>query len=55
MDLRGLYPRMIANLFYVVERRFFEMSAWFEASLVDRAKELFARFEASLFDRVKMG
>lgn len=35
MAPRGLDPRMNVNLCDVVERRFSEMSAWFEASFVD--------------------
>ena len=42
MALRGLDPRMITNLYDVVERKFFEMSAWLDASLVDRGKKVVA-------------
>ena len=44
---------MIMNLHDVVERKFFEMSARLDASLVDRGKKVVAQFEASLADRVK--
>ena len=39
MALRGLDLEMIVNLCDVVERRFFEMSTWFEASLADQVKD----------------
>ena len=42
MALRGLDRGMIANLHDVLERRFSEISAWFEASLVDGDKEVVA-------------
>lgn len=35
MALRGLDPWVIANLYDVVEKRIYEMSAEFEDSLVD--------------------
>ena len=44
MALRGLDPGMIANLFDVVYRRFFEVSTWFEASLTDQVKEGMVEF-----------
>ena len=39
MAPRGLDPEMIANLCDVVERRFSEMFAQFEASLADQVKD----------------
>ena len=50
MALRGLDPKMIMNLRDVVERKFFEMSTWLDASLADRGKKVVAQFEASLAD-----
>ena len=40
MSPRGLYPKMCANLFDVVARRFSKMSTLFEASLANRDKEV---------------
>ena len=42
MALRGLDPKMIANLHDIVEKKFFEMSAQLDASLVDRGKKVVA-------------
>ena len=42
MAPRGLDPEMIANLHDVVERKFLKMTARFEASLADQAKEEFS-------------
>ena len=53
MALRGLDPKMITNLYDVVERKFSEMSARLDVSLADRSKKVVAQFEASLADRVK--
>ena len=51
MDLRGLGPKMIVNIFDVVERNFSKiLSIQFESSLVDRAKEVVSQFESSLAD-----
>ena len=50
MALRGLDPKMITNLCDVVERKFSEMSARLDASLVDRGKKMVVHFEASLVD-----
>ena len=49
MDPRGLDPEMITKLRDVVERRFSEMTARFEASLADRV----AQFKAGLANRVR--
>ena len=40
MALRGLDPKMIINLHDVVERKFYEMYAQLDASLVDRRKKV---------------
>ena len=53
MTLRGLDPKMIANLHDIVEKKFFEMSTQLDASLADQGKKVIAKFEASLVDRVK--
>ena len=53
MVLRGLDPKMIANLHDIVEKKFFEMSTQLDASLADQGKKVIAKFEASLADRVK--
>ena len=53
MAPRGLDPEMITNLRDVVERRFFEMSARFEASLANRTKKEVAQFETSLANQKK--
>ena len=53
MALRVLDPKMIVNLGDVVERNVSKMYAWFEASLVDRAKEEVAQFETSSTDQYK--
>ena len=45
MALRGLDPKMIANLYDVVERNFSKMSAQFEASLVDQDKKEVVQFQ----------
>ena len=53
MALRGLDPKMIANLHDIVEKKFSEISTRLNASLVDRGKKVIAKFEASLVDQVK--
>ena len=53
MALRGLDPKIIANIHDIVERNFSKMSTRLEASLADRGKKVVAQFEASLVDRVK--
>lgn len=53
MAPRVLDPEMIVHLCDVVERRFFEMFSWFEASLVDQDKEVIAWFETSSVDQDK--
>ena len=53
MALRGLDPKMIANLHDIVEKKFSKMSTRLDASLADRGKKVIAKFEASLADRVK--
>ena len=53
MVLRGLDPKMIINLYDVVERKFSEMFAWVVASLADQAKEMVSRFETSSVDQDK--
>ena len=53
MALRELDPKMITNLYNVVERKFSEISTRLDASLADRGKKVVAQFEASLADRVK--
>ena len=47
MALRELDLEKIANLYDVLERRFSELSAQFEASLADQAKKEAALFETS--------
>ncbi len=49
MALRGLDPGKIANFRDVVEKRFSEMSSWFEASLADRVKEGMVKFRGDLW------
>ena len=53
MTLRGLDPKVIANLHDIVEKKFSEMSIRLDASLADRGKKVIAKFESSLADRVK--
>ena len=48
MALRGLDPKMIANVYDIVEMNFSKTSTQFEASLADQAKEEVAQFETSL-------
>ena len=48
MALRELDPKMIASLHDVVEMRLIDLSTRLEATLADRAKEVFALFETSL-------
>ena len=53
MALRGLDPKMIANLHDIVEKKFSEMSTQLDASLANQGKKMIAKFEASLDDQVK--